>query len=32
LRIEEARKLTFVRKYDVELGDNLMFWTGMVAL
>ena len=25
-------KLTFVRKYDVEVGDKLMFWMGMVPL
>ncbi len=32
LRIGEDGKLTFVRKYDVEVGDKLMFWMGMVAL
>ena len=30
LRIGEDGKLTFVRKYDVEVGDTLMFWMGMV--
>jgi 6-phosphogluconolactonase len=32
LRIGEDGKLTFVRKYDVEVGDKLMFWMGMVGL
>ena len=25
-------KLTFVRKYDVDVGDKTMFWMGMVPL
>lgn len=25
-------KLSFVRKYDVEVGSDWMFWCGMVAL
>jgi 6-phosphogluconolactonase (cycloisomerase 2 family) len=32
LRIGDDGKLTFVRKYDVEIGDKLMFWMGMVPL
>jgi 6-phosphogluconolactonase len=32
LRIGDDGKLTFVRKYDVEVGDKLMFWMGMVGL
>jgi 6-phosphogluconolactonase (cycloisomerase 2 family) len=32
LRIGDDGKLTFVRKYDVEVGDKLMFWMGMVPL
>ena len=31
-RIGTDGKLDFVRKYDVEVGDKLMFWMGMVAL
>ena len=31
-RIGDDGKLTFVRKYDVDVGDKLMFWMGMVAL
>jgi len=25
-------KLTFARKYDVNVGDKTMFWMGMVAV
>ena len=32
LRIGDDGKLTFVRKYDVDVGDKLMFWMGMVPL
>ncbi|HMH48940.1 MAG TPA: beta-propeller fold lactonase family protein [Candidatus Acidoferrum sp.] len=32
LSIGDDGKLTFVRKYDVEVGDKLMFWMGMVSL
>jgi 6-phosphogluconolactonase len=31
-RIGDDGKLTFVRKYDVDVGDKLMFWMGMVPL
>ena len=31
-RIGEDGKLTFVRKYDVEVGNKTMFWMGMVPL
>jgi 6-phosphogluconolactonase len=31
-RIDDAGKLDFVRKYDVDVGDRTMFWMGMVAL
>ena len=31
-RIGSDGKLTFVRKYDFEVGNKLMFWMGMVAL
>jgi 6-phosphogluconolactonase (cycloisomerase 2 family) len=31
-RIGEDGKLTFVRKYDVDVGDKVMWWMGMVAL
>jgi 6-phosphogluconolactonase len=31
-RIGDDGKLTFVRKYDVDVGDRLMFWMGMVPL
>jgi 6-phosphogluconolactonase (cycloisomerase 2 family) len=31
-RIGEDGKLDFVRKYDVETGNQQMFWMGMVAL
>ena len=25
-------KLTFVRKYDIDVGDKIMFWMGIVPL
>jgi 6-phosphogluconolactonase len=31
-RIGDDGKLTFVRKYDIEVGDKTMFWMGMVPL
>ena len=31
-RIGGDSKLTFVRKYDFEVANKLMFWMGMVAL
>ena len=31
-RIGDDGKLTFVRKYDIDVGDRLMFWMGMVPL
>lgn len=31
-RIGSDGKLTFVRKYDHDVGDQTMFWMGMVAL
>jgi 6-phosphogluconolactonase (cycloisomerase 2 family) len=31
-RIGDDGKLTFVRKYDIEVGDKTMFWMGMVSL
>jgi 6-phosphogluconolactonase len=31
-RIESDGKLQFARKYDVEVGDQTMFWMGMVRL
>ena len=31
-RIRDDGKLTFVRKYDVDVGDKMMFWMGMVPL
>ena len=31
-RIGDDGKLTFVRKYDVDVGDRIMFWMGMVPL
>ena len=31
-RIGADGKLEFVRKYDVDIGDKIMFWMGMVAL
>ncbi|HKA41032.1 MAG TPA: beta-propeller fold lactonase family protein [Burkholderiales bacterium] len=32
LRIGDDGKLTFARKYDVDVGEKLMFWMGMVPL
>jgi 6-phosphogluconolactonase len=32
LRIGDDGRLTFVRKYDVAVGDKTMFWMGMVGL
>jgi len=29
-QIAEEGRLTFVRKYDVDAGDDLLFWVGMV--
>ena len=31
LRIGDGT-LTFVRKYDIDVGDKTMFWMGMVPL
>jgi 6-phosphogluconolactonase len=31
-RIGDDGKLTFVRKYDIDVGDRSMFWMGMVPL
>jgi len=31
-RLGDDGKLTFVRKYDVDVGDKTMFWMGMVPL
>jgi 6-phosphogluconolactonase (cycloisomerase 2 family) len=31
-RIGDDGRLTFVRKYDVDVGDRTMFWMGMVEL
>jgi 6-phosphogluconolactonase len=31
-RVGDDGKLTFVRKYDVDVGDKTMFWMGMVPL
>ena len=31
-RIGDDGKLTFVREYDVDVGDKMMFWMGMVPL
>ena len=31
-RIGEDGKLTFVRKYDIDVGNKTMFWMGMVPL
>lgn len=31
-RIGEDGKLTFARMYDIDVGDSLMFWMGMVPL
>ena len=32
LRIGGDGRLTFVRKYDIDVGDKTMFWMGMVPL
>jgi len=32
LRMGDDGKLTFVRKYDIDVGDKTMFWMGMVPL
>jgi 6-phosphogluconolactonase len=31
-RVGEDGKLTFVRKYDIDVGNKTMFWMGMVPL
>jgi 6-phosphogluconolactonase len=31
-RMRDNGKLTFVRKYDIDVGDKTMFWMGMVPL
>ena len=31
-RIGDDGKLTFARKYDIDVGDKTMFWMGMVAV
>jgi 6-phosphogluconolactonase len=31
-RVGEDGKLTFARTYDIDVGDKLMFWMGMVPL
>lgn len=31
-RIDDDGRLSFVRKYDIDVGDQSMFWAGMVAL
>jgi len=31
-RVGDDGKLTFVRGYDIDVGDKLMFWMGMVPL
>jgi 6-phosphogluconolactonase len=31
-RMGEDGKLTFARKYDIDVGDKSMFWMGMVPL
>lgn len=31
-RIGAGGKLTYVRKYDVDVGNASMFWTGLVTL
>jgi hypothetical protein len=31
-RIGDDGKLSFVRKYDVDVGDKVMWWMGMVPL
>ena len=32
LRIGDDGKLTFVRKYDIDVDGKTMFWMGMVQL
>jgi hypothetical protein len=31
-RVGADGKLAYVRKYDVDVGSNTMFWMGMVKL
>jgi len=31
-RIGNDGKLTFVRKYDIDVGDKTMFWMGIVPV
>jgi 6-phosphogluconolactonase len=31
-RVSDNGKLDFARKYDIDVGDNTMFWMGMVQL
>jgi 6-phosphogluconolactonase len=31
-RIGDDGRLAFARKYDVDAGDRLQFWSGMVTL
>jgi 6-phosphogluconolactonase len=31
-RVGDDGKLTFVRKYDIDVGGKTMFWMGMVQL
>jgi 6-phosphogluconolactonase len=31
-RVGDDGKLTFVRKYDIDVRDKTMFWMGMVPL
>jgi len=31
-RVGATAKLAYVRKYDVDVGGNTMFWMGMVKL
>jgi 6-phosphogluconolactonase len=31
-RIGDDGKLTFVRKYDIDVGDKTIFWMGIVPL
>jgi hypothetical protein len=31
-RIGTDGRLAFVRQYDVDVGDSMMFWMGMVPL
>ena len=31
-RIDDDGKLSFVRKYDVDVGERILFWMGMVVL